>query len=168
MVAALSHKYLVNNLDVDSITKSAVLGSDVRCGVIYTTAFSCGSTFGQARNFAAAISLDAIEFVNNDGLVAAPGTRKRSVDVEFAGQLMERMTLLEHGAASQDDQHEAQVRTVWGVGPRLCSPSPLQHRAMEQRVQTLQHFTIELGVIVAAVVCSLVALFVRFKPSRST
>jgi hypothetical protein len=57
----------VTQLDSTSITQSAVLGSNVTCGAVYATAFSCGSTRSAPLTPAISISLDTINYFSDDG-----------------------------------------------------------------------------------------------------
>jgi hypothetical protein len=59
----------VNQLDATSITQSLYLGSNVTCGGVYATAFSCGSTRSAPLTPAVAISLDSIVWFSDDGLL---------------------------------------------------------------------------------------------------
>merc|ERR1711991_160335 len=60
----------VNELDVTSILQSAPSGTRVRCGAVYATAFSCGSTRRAPLVPAVRISLDPVFYRNDDGLMA--------------------------------------------------------------------------------------------------
>merc|ERR1711991_270012 len=51
------------------ITQSAILGTNVTCGGIYATAFSCGSTRQAPLTPAVSISLDTITYFSDDGLI---------------------------------------------------------------------------------------------------
>ena len=59
----------VNQLDATSITQSLFLGSNVTCGGVYATAFSCGSSRKAPLTPALEISLDSIVWFNDDGLL---------------------------------------------------------------------------------------------------
>jgi hypothetical protein len=59
----------VTQLDSTSITQSAFLGTNVTCGGIYATAFSCGSTRTAPLTPAIGISLDTISYFSDDGLM---------------------------------------------------------------------------------------------------
>jgi hypothetical protein len=59
----------VDQLDSTSITQSAILGTNVTCGGIYATAFSCGSTRKAPLTPAVSISLDTISYFSDDGLI---------------------------------------------------------------------------------------------------
>jgi hypothetical protein len=59
----------VNQLDATSITQSLYLGSNVTCGGVYATAFSCGSTRSAPLTPAVGISLDSIVWFSDDGLL---------------------------------------------------------------------------------------------------
>ncbi len=72
---------LVNQLDSTAISQSAVVtpGTNVSCGGVYATAFSCGSSRAAPLTPAVDISLDSIVYFNNDGEYAPTGTLKRSL-----------------------------------------------------------------------------------------
>jgi len=59
----------VNTLDSTSITQSAILGTNVSCGGVYATDFSCGSTRRAPLLRAVGISLDGITYFSDDGLI---------------------------------------------------------------------------------------------------
>jgi hypothetical protein len=59
----------VDQLDSTSITQSANLGTNVSCGAIYATAFSCGSTRRAPLTPAVSISFDSIQYFSDDGLM---------------------------------------------------------------------------------------------------
>ena len=59
----------VNQLDSTSISQSAVLGTNVTCGGVYATDFSCGSTRSAPLVPATSISLDTISYFSDDGLI---------------------------------------------------------------------------------------------------
>merc|ERR1711916_82359 len=59
----------VNQLDSTSITQSAELGTNVTCGGVTATAFSCGSTSKAPITPAVAISLDTVVYFSDDGLI---------------------------------------------------------------------------------------------------
>jgi hypothetical protein len=59
----------VNQLDSTSVTQSLYLGSNVSCGGVYATAFSCGSTRYAPLTPAVDISLDSIVWFYDDGLI---------------------------------------------------------------------------------------------------
>lgn len=54
--------------DTTAITQSAFLGTDVSCGVVSSTAFSCGSSRSSPLTAARGISLDSIVYFNEGGL----------------------------------------------------------------------------------------------------
>ena len=60
----------VNQLDVTSVSQSAKYGSHVPCGGVYAKAFSCPSTRGVPLVPAISISLDTIDYFNDEGLLA--------------------------------------------------------------------------------------------------
>ena len=108
----------VNQLDATSITQSAEAGTNVSCGGVYATAFSCGSTRSAPLTPAVAISLDTVLYFDDDGMVI-PGQpfvnqRKRSgLDtivqrvsyLEERNAILEKRTeLLEQSDRSQDEQ----------------------------------------------------------------
>jgi len=62
----------VNQLDSTSITQSARLGTNVSCGGVYATAFSCGSTRRAPITPAVAISFDGLSYFSDDGLLVDP------------------------------------------------------------------------------------------------
>ncbi len=57
----------VNMLDTTAITQSAAMGTNITCGGIYVTAFSCGSSRSAPLTPAVDISLDSITYYNNNG-----------------------------------------------------------------------------------------------------
>jgi hypothetical protein len=57
----------VNVLDSVSITQSTLMGTNVTCGGVYVTAFSCGSTRRAPLTPAVDISLDSIVWFRDDG-----------------------------------------------------------------------------------------------------
>jgi hypothetical protein len=59
----------VTQLDSTSITQSAFLGTNVACGGVYATDFSCSSTRTAPLTPAIAISLDTISYFSDDGLI---------------------------------------------------------------------------------------------------
>jgi len=66
----------VNFLDVSSVLGAAPNGTSVQCGAIYATAFSCGSNRSAPLTPAVGISLDTIQYFNDDGII----NTKRSMD----------------------------------------------------------------------------------------
>merc|ERR1711991_244553 len=59
----------VDQLDSTAITQSAVLGTNVSCGGVYATAFSCESTRGAPITPAVDISYDTVVYFSDDGLI---------------------------------------------------------------------------------------------------
>jgi hypothetical protein len=59
----------VNQLDYNSVQLSLANGTNVTCGGVYVTAFSCGSTKTAPLTPAVDISLDSIVFFSDDGLI---------------------------------------------------------------------------------------------------
>jgi hypothetical protein len=57
----------VNMLDTTAITQSARLGTNVSCGAIYATGFSCGSSRSAPLTPSVDISFDSITYYNNNG-----------------------------------------------------------------------------------------------------
>lgn len=72
----------VNQLDATAISQSANVtdGTDVMCGGVFATTFSCGSSRSAPLTPAVDISFDSIVYFNNDGEYASTSiTRKRGV-----------------------------------------------------------------------------------------
>ena len=63
----------VNLLDTTTMTNSFALGTSVRCGAVYATDFSCGSTRQAPLQPAVSVSLDTIQYFNDDGLLLHAG-----------------------------------------------------------------------------------------------
>merc|ERR1712232_186355 len=85
---------LVNQADVVTVQQSAPFGTNVTCGVIQATSFSCGVSRSAPNNPAIAISIDEVSLRAEAGVLT--NRRKRSdpamIDVEFAHSLVsERM-----------------------------------------------------------------------------
>lgn len=84
---------VVNQLDSTSITQSARLGTNVTCGGVYATDFSCGSTRRAPLVPAVGISLDTITYFSDDGLIVEGRLLKNNFEVFPTRSL--------HGRASQ-------------------------------------------------------------------
>ncbi len=68
----------VDPLDTTAITQSVYLGTNVSCGGIYATAFSCGSKRTAPLTPAVDISFDSIVYFNEDGVDGTPTKAARS------------------------------------------------------------------------------------------
>jgi hypothetical protein len=93
----------VDQLDSTSITQSAILGTNVTCGGIYATAFSCGSTRKAPLTPAVSISLDTISYFSDDGLIVEgkllqhqyTDLKKRSMFVEDTSLVQDILVKME-------------------------------------------------------------------------
>jgi hypothetical protein len=82
----------VNLLDTTTITNDFVLGTSVRCGAVYATDFSCGSTRQAPLQPAVSVSLDTIQYFNDDGLLLHAGmmpmNRRSNVNSRFVDSIL--------------------------------------------------------------------------------
>lgn len=114
----------VNPLDVTSIQQSAALGTKVSCGGVYATAFSCGSSRKAPLTPALGISLDTINYYNDDGLVGATAPLKRSpellqimyekvsfLETEMRGHF-EQFAKKDEQFAKKDELHDVEIAKV--------------------------------------------------------
>jgi hypothetical protein len=88
----------VNQLDVTAITQSAnvTLGTNVTCGGVFATAFSCGSSRSAPLTPAIDISFDSIMYFNNDGEYAPANNRKRGIGAADSSLLRTILLDYEH------------------------------------------------------------------------
>lgn len=82
----------VNELDVISVTQSVPLPTNVSCGAVYATAFSCGSSRSIPLTPALGLSLDAIHYASADGTIVVK-REARSEDKTMYEQRIEQLEL---------------------------------------------------------------------------
>ena len=82
----------VNLLDTTTIANDFVLGTPVRCGAVYATHFSCGSTRQAPIQPAVSVSLDTIQYFNDDGLLLHAGmmpmSRRSNANARFVDSIL--------------------------------------------------------------------------------
>jgi hypothetical protein len=141
--------------DQISITQSSFLGSDVSCGAVYSTMFSCGSTRSAPITPALAISLDSIVYFDQTGLDGVEGTlthAKRAVRARMESLDHQILSELEY-LNSQDDRlaHAAKLEEE-ALNKELSIAPP-----MEEPKSLLIEVLMSIG---AVVMSGLVAIFV--------
>lgn len=148
----------VNFLDVSSVTGAAPNGTSVTCGAIYATAFSCGSSRAAPLTPAVAISLDTIQYFNDDGVI---NPTKRSMDAKWnhitvqVDTLSAKVVDIEH-TLEATRQQVASTRTE--VNARLARAAPKNAVSV-----TPMSAIIAFGVVIVA---ACVALFAARKVRR--
>ena len=145
----------MNQLDGTSVTQSATLGTNVTCGGIYATDFSCGSSRGRPDNNALSVSFDSITYFEYDG-ITVPGTpltnmfskRKMEgvIDVVF-----DKMAGVEERTAFL----EAEMGELKKVDQQIRSEMTSQKQASHS---VLFDVSVSVG---AVLVCGLLAFFIK-------
>jgi len=116
----------VNMLDSTAITQSAHMGTNVSCGAIYATGFSCGSTRSAPLTPSVGISFDSITYYNNNGefgvetslsangkRTAGEGSLLNSILVEVE-HLAEQIGVVDSKVSAHDsklDTHDSKLET---------------------------------------------------------
>jgi len=95
----------VNQLDSTSISQSAILGTNVTCGGVYATDFSCGSTRSAPLVPATSISLDTISYFSDDGLIVEGRLLSHQFDI-FASKRTEENSLIDNILVEVDEMHK--------------------------------------------------------------
>lgn len=150
---------IVDINDRTSITQSSFLGTDVSCGAVYSTMFSCGSSRQAPLTPALAISLDSIVYFDQTGLdgVETPyAIAKRSLRARM--ESLDRQILVELEGLKDHD-----ARMEFDLDAEDLALHSLDRMASNSEAETSskKSFVTEVAVSLGAVVLSgLVAIFV--------
>lgn len=163
----------INQLDLTSVVQSLFMGSNVTCGGVYATAFSCGSSRQAPLTPAVEISLDSIVWFNDDGvdgatnpLVNMPGKRSmqsRSQDYSLFQSILGHVEAME----SKNVMLEAKITQLEAKDIQL-EAKDIQHDAKDAehdqglvkksgREVVLDVF-VSLGVLLAAALLSILVI----------
>jgi len=171
----------VDQLDSTSITQSAWLGTNVTCGGIYATHFSCGSERKAPILPAMGISFDTISYFSDDGLIlngqdlghrwadyvqfqgGAPGyplLRRSTHSTALMDSMLEEFEHMQHALAKQDvefksklKQLEMQDQSIWNSIKSIGAPNTLSN----------SHTLIDIFMTVALVCVSALIMLIVFK-----
>ncbi len=98
----------VNALDVTSVRQSGYMGTNVECGGVYATHFSCGSTRAAPLTPADSISLDNVFYFSSDGETGptSPLTKRRhrAVDRSLMADVLVQFDQLHNTVAELQQQ----------------------------------------------------------------
>lgn len=94
----------INQLDVETIRNSTVYPTDVSCGAVYASSFSCGAYRSSPPQPAVGISLDEVNYRVSGGVLTAK--RQSTVDVSVVYNLLTESA--EHVAQSNSMRRSEQ------------------------------------------------------------
>ena len=151
----------VNQLDTTAISQSAdyVQGTNLPCGGVYATAFSCGSTRRAPLTPAVDISLDSIVYFDNDGNFgpATPARKRAALEssvmnvvltdfehlqgrlVELRSQLTEVDVKIETKAAAVDSMIDIRVIGLDSKNDSRMAASQREVAAVQHEVAAVRH-----------------------------
>jgi len=154
----------VNQLDTTSVTQSAVLGTNVTCGGIYATDFSCGSSRSAPLNPAIQISFDNLQYFEFEG-INVPGTPliNELVTKRTAGTfdvVFDKLAAVEEKTAVLEQEFKQAE-----VALRQADVEIKDQMATKKHVESRTHSVLfDVAVSVGAVVvCACIALVVQKK-----
>jgi len=141
----------VNMLDVTSISQSLPLGTPVPCGALYATAFSCGSTRKAPMTPALQISIDAVNYGNDEGqMLTTVTSAKRSRRLEER-ETESRMCGALQEIAVEVEGHRTELRAT----KRALEQTKT---ALAREIETVRSMSLLTQVMVGALTVALVAL----------
>lgn len=156
----------VNQLDTTSITQSALPGTNVTCGGVYATAFSCGSSQSSPLTPANSISFDTISYFKDDGIVVPgiPLTKKRDVFVET---LMEKIVVMDSEMVDMRTELRATTTELRAKDVQLEAKDKLHDQKFEEtKSSSPANILFDVSVSVAAVIiCGAAVLLIQKRRS---
>jgi hypothetical protein len=157
----------VNQTDVDTIFASAVYPTNVTCGAVYATQFSCGSYRSSPPDPAIAISLDQVRFASDAGVLSSSTKKRGVVDFDFAMDVLnERMARNDFGTAEELGEMEARLAALKKkeLLERAEFSLGLGKESVEVDASSRRIVMSDVGVaLMAVLVSSLVILFIARK-----
>jgi hypothetical protein len=166
----------VNVLDATSVTQSTLLGTNVACGGVYVTAFSCGSTKSTPLTPAADISLDSMFWFNDDGQRGAvkplTNTFGRRQDNSLLSTMLDQFQAMQdrfvqlEGSLELVDNEFGSVRSKFGqvdkkLGQHDSELVKIKSKARRAGTEILSEVVVSGLVVLATVI--IVAVVRKFK-----